>query len=682
MNKPLSLSKWSTGRTRSRGQASSRSFALALCVLLGMASISSGVRAQQPQSPCWNSSWDPGFDHSYNRDPQGNAIIHCVAPIPPTCISTTNTPCHSLLQVNPQNRLNAIHASLIPKGDKKGRVIVWGHEIYLPCPCPNPPCRYLLYAIIDVSTTPATFENFCLPLPRGPAPLNEAQDPFCAGHAWTANGDLLVAGGTTCHQNTSCGAPPCAAPGGAVLVYLWQPPTSTASTDGGTWVQQPDLATKRWYPSVLALNAHPLLDDDRMMIAGGSDGFPGGPINFQNNYEVWVPPPFGVLQGTWENNHALYAGTVHGTNNLPIFTWYPRMHVLKNAIVGTSVEYGRVAVVGMPIYTDRLAHYPISGGTLQLPDWVDPPSPWWTKSIEKTYGSSVLAPILAGGTYADRVYMFGGRFSESGAPQNLVERSAVGLYPGPEGNWSTAAPMQQPRWLLNTVLLPDTRILVLGGEQVAQQEFQMQSPAYLPEVFDPSQAAAPWRSFIADTIPRPYHSTSLLLEDGRIFTGGSDCRVYAPPNPPNSVDCTNYPNPPSAAVSNTDYRILSPDYVYCGQRRPVIQSTGAPGDVYLYSPSFSTQTYDITFNWTDPVEGITIQRVTLVRPGSVPHHCDPNQRCVELSFVVTDTGKVRVTMPTKDQGVLPRGYYMLFLISSEIVNTQGKASKAAWVQVL
>ena len=53
--------------------------------------------------------------------------------------------------------------------------------------------------------------------------------------------------------------------------------------------------------------------------------------------------------------------------------------------------------------------------------------------------------------------------------------------------------------------------------------------------------------------------------------------------------------------------------------------------------------------------------LTLSLPG---HHSDSNQRLVQLNFQHVSDGTIQVTVPTLASGIiLPRGIYMLFLLS-------------------
>jgi Domain of unknown function (DUF1929) len=65
--------------------------------------------------------------------------------------------------------------------------------------------------------------------------------------------------------------------------------------------------------------------------------------------------------------------------------------------------------------------------------------------------------------------------------------------------------------------------------------------------------------------------------------------------------------------------------------------------------------------------------VRLVRPGSVTHSFDMDQRIVGLQFTLSD-GLLTVALPA--QNMVPPGYYMLF-----ILNKAGVPSVARFVQV-
>lgn len=92
--------------------------------------------------------------------------------------------------------------------------------------------------------------------------------------------------------------------------------------------------------------------------------------------------------------------------------------------------------------------------------------------------------------------------------------------------------------------------------------------------------------------------------------------------------------------------------------------------------------------------GLHIVKVVLIRAGSVTHHSDSNQRCVELAFLVranTDpvakpgyVPTLQVTVPTLASGLRPRGHYMLFLVTDaggiSIPATTPRVT-APWVEI-
>jgi hypothetical protein len=82
---------------------------------------------------------------------------------------------------------------------------------------------------------------------------------------------------------------------------------------------------------------------------------------------------------------------------------------------------------------------------------------------------------------------------------------------------------------------------------------------------------------------------------------------------------------------------------------------------------------------TSPQPGFTIDRVVLMRPGSVTHHNDGNQRLVQLNFVHVSDSTIRVTVPTLTSGLIPQGIYMMFFLSLQ--NGVLVPSKAEWAKV-
>ena len=73
--------------------------------------------------------------------------------------------------------------------------------------------------------------------------------------------------------------------------------------------------------------------------------------------------------------------------------------------------------------------------------------------------------------------------------------------------------------------------------------------------------------------------------------------------------------------------------------------------------------------------GASLAKVVLIRPGSVTHHFDQDQRYIELVTTPVDEDTVRFTLPATSN-IAPRGFYMAFLVSN-----QGIPSEARWLEL-
>jgi hypothetical protein len=141
--------------------------------------------------------------------------------------------------------------------------------------------------------------------------------------------------------------------------------------------------------------------------------------------------------------------------------------------------------------------------------------------------------------------------------------------------------------------------------------------------------------------PREYHSTALLLPDGRVLQSGM------------GADFGNVPDEKSA-------EFYSPPYLFKGTRPTISQ---APVQI-SYAQNFFVGTPDAA----------TITSAVLIRTGATTHFFDQNTRFVPLTFQQT-TGGLTVTAPANGNQA-PPGYYMLFL-----VNSSGVPSIAPFVQL-
>jgi hypothetical protein len=134
---------------------------------------------------------------------------------------------------------------------------------------------------------------------------------------------------------------------------------------------------------------------------------------------------------------------------------------------------------------------------------------------------------------------------------------------------------------------------------------------------------------------RGYHSTALLLPDGRVISAGGN-------------------------VGGPNAQIFSPPYLFAGAR-PTISS--APASVGYGQAAF-----------VGTPDAANISKVTFLRLSSTTHTFDQNQRFLSLVFTQA-TGGLNVTFPSS-ANLAPPGHYMLF-----VLNSSGVPSEAKIVQI-
>ena len=195
-------------------------------------------------------------------------------------------------------------------------------------------------------------------------------------------------------------------------------------------------------------------------------------------------------------------------------------------------------------------------------------------------------------------------------------------------------PVEAGRVWVESVVMPDGKVMIVGG---SAEDNQLVETSYRPEIWDPNTEA--WKLMASSVKARLYHSTALLLKDGRVLVAGGGA--------------------PGPQV-NTNAEIFSPPYLFnsSGQAaaRPTIVS--APGEA-PYGSKIA-----VRHNASD-----LITRVTLIKTGAVTHSFNMEQRFIELEFEDINNG-VRVSLPSS-ANLAPPGYYLLHLI-----NNKGVPSKA------
>jgi Domain of unknown function (DUF1929)/Bacterial Ig domain len=202
---------------------------------------------------------------------------------------------------------------------------------------------------------------------------------------------------------------------------------------------------------------------------------------------------------------------------------------------------------------------------------------------------------------------------------------------------SATAPMAFGRRQHNLTLLADGSVLATGGNSTGAGLIDMNGGVFNAERWDP--ATGQWTTLAAQAVTRQYHSTALLLPDGRVLSsGGGIC---------GTCDQVGY------LAKNAE--VFTPPYLFkkdgSGELAPRPDVTDAPGNV----------SHGTSFQITTP-NSASIQKVGLMRLGSQTHSVEMEQRYLPLSFTA-GSGTLTATVPANVHTAVP-GVYMLFIVDS------------------
>jgi galactose oxidase len=213
-------------------------------------------------------------------------------------------------------------------------------------------------------------------------------------------------------------------------------------------------------------------------------------------------------------------------------------------------------------------------------------------------------------------------------------------------------PMSYERAFSNSVVLPNGNVVVIGGQSIPEP-FTDSAAILVPEIWNP--VTQQFSLLNPMQTPRTYHSTAILLPDGRVFVGGGgQCGVGCPQNHLNA-------------------EILTPPYL--------LNSDGSaatrPALIAASTSTSATLGGTITAGTTGQVASFVLMRLS-----ATTHTVNNDQRRIPLSISKTTALSggayaYTLTMPSADPGVVLPGYYMLFAL-----NGSGVPSVSATIQIL
>jgi hypothetical protein len=383
------------------------------------------------------------------------------------------------------------------------------------------------------------------------------------------------------------------------------------------YVKTSRMTMARWYPTLVSTNGGNVLavsglDEHGRIIDGNNEVF-------ERSSQKWYDKP------------ALHR----------YFPTYPQLFRLKDGRLfysGANTGYGSTEEGRTPGIWDLE-----DNSFQQVPGLRD-------AEMNETATSFLLPPVQN-----QKVAMVGGGVAGE-SPLSTSRFDVVDLNKR-KPRFTAATNMPSPARYLSAVTLPDDTVLLTGGS--SNYRGKGQSDLHASRIYDAQTGEL--RYAAPNELGRNYHSTALLLPDGRVMTMGSD---------PLFADEDNT----MPGVFDTRIEIYTPPYLYTGTARP--QITKAPRAVQRGT------TFPVR---VESAHGIAKAR--LMRPSAVTHQTDVEQRSVALDVTqhcppgdrtgecCKDGCEVDLTLGRRE-GITPSGMYML-MIDDEL----GVPSKAAWIRV-
>lgn len=415
---------------------------------------------------------------------------------------------------------------------------------------------------------------------------------FCSASILQQSGDLLVSGGNSPFSSS-----------------LFDYEDDSASGEPS------NLSSERWYATLT------MLPDGRSLITGGEIPY---------FTETWTNPEANL--GNVSMTPEIYTpgsgwSSLFGANSRDAFGpdhnrwWYPRQWVAPNGLVfGVSSE--------KMWYLD-----PQGVGDIDI---VGDFKTGVNSSTRPNVGPTSTAVMFDVG----KVIQVGGNGYHNGQPTTSSERATVIDLNGGDPVLTEAAPMQHRRQWANSLVLPTGDVLVTGGTRFADSGGS--NAVYQAELWDPDADA--WDGLASAAVIRNYHSTTILLPNGAVFSSGGGV-----------------PGP----VDNLNAEIFYPPYLF--------EDSGAGPDLLADRPrlvSLSTLElpYDSSFQ-VEMADSRSIDHVALIGLSSTTHSFNNGQRRYPAAFSQDDSVLTVSTPPGAN--IAPPGYYLLFVVDDADVPSRG-----------
>ncbi|KAK6792990.1 hypothetical protein RDI58_012071 [Solanum bulbocastanum] len=447
-------------------------------------------------------------------------------------------------------------------------------------------------------------------------PLMVQTDVWCSSGSATSDGTLVQTGGFNDGENVVRVLKPC---NGNKITCDWK-------EIGGALIQS------RWYAT------NHVLPDGRQIIIGGREAF---------NYEFHPK--------TLSTNNIFYLPFLQQTNdpreenNLYPFVF---LNVDGNLFIFANnqailFDYTRDTIVKTypQIPGGDPRNYPSTGSAVLLP-------------LKNLDAQIIQAEVLVCGGTKNGSFLRAQRGNFLGA-LNTCGRITI-TDPNPQWIMET---MPLARIMGDMIILPNGNVLIINGAAAGTAGWELgRSPVLSPVIYRPDNLInSRFEVQNSSTTPRMYHSTTVLLRDGRVLVSGS--------NPHGFYNFTGVLYPTELSLEAFSPSYLDSESV---NLRPRVVSPASRRKV-----KYGGQV-NIRFIVPGPINR-NLVKVTMVAPGFNTHSFTMNQRMLVLSSgnvtqVETSTYKINSIFPNSSK-LAPPGYYMLFVVHQDI------PSEGIWIRI-
>ena len=434
-------------------------------------------------------------------------------------------------------------------------------------------------------------------------PLTVLTDTWCSSGTVSPDGRLIQTGGFNDGDR-------------AVRIF------SPCSDNTCDWQEKPNsLAVRRWYAT------NQILPDGRAFIVGGRRQF---------NYEFYpnsgqAPVNFPFLLQTHDTEENNLYPFVHLNLDGNLFIFSNNRAILFNYAKNSIVRTYPAIPGGDP------RNYPSSGSSVLLP--------------LKPNALEVEVLICGGAPRASFV-----QASQSKRFARAIATCGRLKITDPSPSWEMEE-MPLARVMGDMVLLPSgTDVLIINGAAVGAAGWENAAePVLNPVVYRPdAPAGSRFATQKAAITPRLYHSTAILIRDGRVLVGGSNPHI-------------NYKFSGVEFPTDLSLEAFSPDYMTT--TRPKIVAPAVPLEL-----SYGKQ-FRLYFTVAGGGSGVT---VTMVTPSFTTHAFSMNQRLLVLETSRTvPAGRMYEVLATapRSGALAPAGWYMVFVAKA------GVPSEGIWSHI-